>query len=317
MPLDVFPTDSMFDRRRHPDGMQFRTWHAADGWPHRAWRWDAQGSPRGSLLFQSGRADFIEKYLEACDHWHGRGWSVEGFDWRGQGGSGRFIPNAWADDRLSFDPLIDDLLAFVADWKARTPVPHVLVAHSMGAHVALRACAERGLKLDALVLVAPMLALNMRRVPQPVARAMVKGAMLLGIGHRAAWRDNLQDPRRQFRLTASRERYEDSQWWKQQVPGLALGPPSWNWLGAAIAGAQRIARRDVLETVTMPVLLEAAGLDLLVNNEAIAEAARRLPDAEQFVLPAARHEMLREADAQRLPALAAIDDFLDRKAPAR
>jgi lysophospholipase len=35
------------------------------------------------------------------------------------------------------------------------------------------------------------------------------------------------------------------------------------------------------------------------------------------VLPAARHEMLREADDQRLPALAAIDDFLDRKAPAR
>ncbi len=317
MPLDVLPADSTFDRRRHPDGMQFRTWTAADGWPHRAYRWDAQGSPRGSLLFQSGRADFIEKYLEACDHWHQRGWSVEGFDWRGQGGSGRFTPDAWADDRLSFDPLIDDLLAFVAEWKARTPGPHVLVAHSMGAHVALRACAERGLKLDALVLVAPMLALNMRRLPQPVARAMVKGATLLGIGHRAAWRDNLQDPRRQLRLTASRERYEDSQWWKRQVPGLALGPPSWNWLGAAIAGGQRIARRDALETVTMPVLLEAAGLDLLVNNDAIAEAARRLPDAEQFVLPAARHEMLREADDQRLPALAAIDDFLDRKAPAR
>jgi lysophospholipase len=185
----------------------------------------------------------------------------------------------------------------------------------MGGHVALRACAERGLTLDALVLVAPMLALNTRRIPMPLARTMVRGATLLGLGHRAAWRDNLADPRRQFRLTASRERYEDSQWWKRQVPGLALGPPSWNWLGAALAGATRIARRDALEAVAMPVLLEAAGLDRLVNNDAIGEAARRLPDAELLTLPAARHEMLREADDNRLPALAAIDDFLDRKAP--
>ena len=50
---------------------------------------------------------------------------------------------------------------------------------------------------------------------------------------------------------------------------------------------------------------------------AIAEAARRLPEAELLTLPTARHEVLREADENRLPALAAIDDFLDRKAPAR
>jgi len=317
MPLDVLPADSIFDRRRHPEGMRFWTWKAADGWAHRAWRWDAEGRPRGSLLFQSGRADFIEKYLEACDHWHGRGWFAEGFDWRGQGGSGRSVPGAWADDRLSFDPLIDDLMAFVADWKARTPGPHVLVAHSMGGHVALRACAERGLRLDALVLVAPMLALDTRRIPAPLARAMVRGAKLLGLGHRAAWRDDPADPRRQLRLTASRERYEDSQWWKRQEPGLALGPPSWNWLGAALAGAARIARPRALEAVATPVLLEAAGLDVLVDDGAIAEAARRLPEAELLTLPTARHEVLREADDNRLPALAAIDDFLDRKAPAR
>jgi len=319
MPVAALPAESPFDRRCYPDGLVLRTWTAADGWPHRAYRWAAAGPPRGSLLFQTGRADFIEKYLEACDHWHRGGWDVEGFDWRGQGGSRGGAPSAAPppDDRLSFDPLIDDLTAFVADWRVRTPGPHVIVAHSMGAHVALRACAERGLAPDALVLVAPMLALNTRRLPMWLARLAIAGAVRGGRGPREAWRDDVDDPARQFRLTASRERYEDSQWWKQAVPGLGVGAPSWNWLAAAMVGARRIARRGAVETVRTPVLLLEAGLDELVAGRAIEHVARRLPDAELVRLPDARHEILREADAQRLAGLAAIDSFLARKAPLR
>lgn len=313
----VLLSESDFDRRAYPDGMDFPVWHAADGWPHRAYRWPAAGGERrGSLLFQSGRADYIEKYLEACDHWHRLGWDIEGFDWRGQGGSRTFTGTLDPDDRLSFDPLIDDLATFVSEWKARTPGPHVLVAHSMGGHVALRACAEKGVALNALVLVAPMLALNTGHIPRFLASAVVGGAKLGGIGHRAIFRDNYSNPRRYLRLTASLPRYEDSQYWKRAIPGIAMGPPTWNWIGAALAGDRRIARKGELEGVRMPVLLLAAGLDKLVRDEAIAAAAKRLPDAEMKLLPTGRHELLREADENRLPALAAIDDFLDRRAPA-
>lgn len=312
-PTALLP-ESLFDRRAYPDGMDFPVWHAADGWPHRAYRWPAGGVRRGSLLFQSGRADYIEKYLEACDHWHRLGWDIEGFDWRGQGGSRTFTGTLDPDDRLSFDPLIDDLAAYVAEWKARTPGPHVLVAHSMGGHVALRACAERGVVLDALVLVAPMLALNTGHIPRFVASAVVGGAKLARLGRRAIFRDNYANPRRYLRLTASLPRYEDSQYWKRAIPGIAMGPPTWNWIGAALAGDRRIAREGELENVRTPVLLLAAGLDKLVRDEAIASAARRLPDAEMKLFPTGRHELLREADENRLPALAAIDDFLDRRA---
>ncbi len=317
MATTLFTPESEFDRRKHPDGMSFPVWMAADGWPHRAYRWPADGPRRGSLLFQSGRADFIEKYLEACDHWHLRGWDIEGFDWRGQGGSRRLTGALVPDDRLSFDPLIDDLVAFVTDWQARTPGPHVLVAHSMGGHVALRACAEKGMTLDALVLVAPMLALHTGFIPRIVARAVIGGARMAGLGARAAWHDDPRDPRRQLRLTGSLERYQDSQWWKRTTPGIGLGAPTWNWLGAAMAGARLIERKGVLERVATPVLLLAAGLDKLVRDAAIEDAARRLPNAEMKLLPTGRHELLREADENRLPALAAIDDFLDRRAPSR
>lgn len=320
MPAADLATESRFDRRRLPDGMAFHDWRAADGWRCRAYRWPADAVlSRGSLLFQSGRADFIEKYLEACDHWHARGWEIEGFDWRGQGGSRpadvRFGDRPAPDDRLSFDPLIDDLVLFVRDWQARTPGPHVIVAHSMGGHVALRACIERGLVPDALVLVAPMLALNTGFIPRPLVQALIGGARLAGWGDRPAWTDDPDDPRRQLRLTASRERYEDSQWWKTERPGMGIGTPTWNWLGAAMTGARRIGRRGALTKVRTPVLLLAAGFDKLVRDSAIEAAAWRLPAGEFRLLPTARHEILREADENRLLALAAIDDFLNRRAP--
>ena len=314
--------ESPFDRRRHPDGLAFHLWRAADGWPHRAYRWPADAAvARGSLLFQSGRADFIEKYLEACDHWHGEGWDIEGFDWRGQGGSrgdsDRVVRVGLADDRLSFDPLIDDFALFVRDWQARTPGPHVIVAHSMGGHVALRACADKGVVPDALVLVAPMLGLNTRRLPRWLARIAIAAAVAGGRGARAAWNDDFADPKRQLRLTASRVRYEDSQWWKQQVPCLATGAPSWNWLAAALAGGRRIAQRGALDRVTCPVLLIEAGLDALVDGNAIERAAGKLSDARLVRLADARHEILRDADGPRLAALAAIDSCLDSRVRAR
>jgi lysophospholipase len=321
MPVASLLAESAFDRRKHPDALVFSTWAAPDGWPHRAYRWPgaaaASGAtPRGSMIFQAGRIDFIEKYIEACDHWHQAGWAVEGFDWRGQGGSGRLYPGHPVDHRESFDPLIDDLAAYVAGWRARTPGPHVLVAHSMGAHVALRLVAERSVPLDALVLVAPMLRLNTGQIPPRLAPALVRIAMRAGLGRRAAWPDRRDDSRRQSRLTADRARYEDSQWWKAKMPELAGGPPSWGWLSAAFAAGDLIDRLP-LEQVRVPVLLLAAGRDKLVDGATIARVAARLPDAELRVFPDAAHELLREADADRLPAMAAIDDFLARRAPSR
>lgn len=311
--------DSALDRRKYPKALVFFEWKARDGWPHRAYRWPAKHPerPRGSLLFQSGRGDFIEKYLESCDHWWRQGWSVEGFDWRGQGGSGRLRPGEWTDHRESFDPLVDDLAAYVAEWQARTPPPHVIVAHSMGGHIALRLCAERGVTLDALVLVAPMLALNIRPLPVSLAHLLVWGMNGLGFARRSAREDRLTDPRRQFRLTADRARYDDSQWWKSKLPSLALGPPSWGWLKAALAGATRFARPGVLEAVRTPILFLVAGQDRLVDGQAIRAAAARLPDAALQSFPTAAHELLREADDNRLPAFAAIDAFLDARVPAR
>src|SRR5436305_2889240 len=116
-------------RRARPPGASFGTWNAPDGWALRRmdWQQDAPQKARGSLIFANGRGDFIEKYLEAYAHWHDLGWNVTAFDWRGQGGS---IGRGFGYE--SFDLLIDDLAALIADWRQAMPGPHVAIGHSMG-----------------------------------------------------------------------------------------------------------------------------------------------------------------------------------------
>src|ERR1700754_2697111 len=103
-------------RRVVPESAVFSTWSAPDGWAIRRLDWlQSKGKKsRGSLVFMGGRGDFIEKYLEAYADWHGRGWTVTAFDWRSQG---RSQGDMVRGNLTSFDPLIDDCAALLADWR--------------------------------------------------------------------------------------------------------------------------------------------------------------------------------------------------------
>lgn len=303
-------------RRAHPAGARFGVWTAPDGWAIRRMGWPQPDGapPRGSLIFAGGRGDFIEKYLEAFAHWHGRGWSVTAFDWRGQGAS---RGAGFAFD--SFDVLVDDLEALLAGWRAETPGPHVAIGHSMGGHLLLRALVERRPALDAAVLVAPMIAVNSAPIPDWLAPEMADAMCLLGFGTVSMWKapPALERPgsQRQRILTSSPERYEDEAWWWAKQPGWKLGPPSWNWMRAAFRSAAAAFTPERLAEVKLPLLLLGTERDRLVSPAAIRRTAGELADAELEMFAEAGHEILREADPVRLAALARIDAFLDRRAP--
>ncbi|SNS89472.1 lysophospholipase [Sphingomonas laterariae] len=306
------------DRRCRPADMRIDFVPAADGWPLRRFDWPAatDGPPRGSLLFQGGRGDFIEKYLEPLGHWHRAGWQLRGFDWRGQGGSGRFLADPAIGHAPDFARWVDDLDAIVADWLATTPGPHVLVGHSMGGHLVLRLLAERRPQVDAAILLAPMLGFAASGLPAWLARGLSAIACRLGLAERAAWgggRDAMP-AHRQRNLTHSAARYADELWWRAQHPELVVGAPSWGWIHAAAESMAGLARREVLATVETPLLILATRQDKLVDAKAIARAARFLPDARLHWFDHGAHELLRESDAVRLPALAAIDRFLEEVA---
>jgi lysophospholipase len=315
-------TAPKIDRRALPLGAGETVWVAPDG--HAIRRMDAPAPadrhPRGSLLFLPGRGDCYEKYVESLSQWQAEGWHVTALDWRGQARSGRVGRDDRTGHIADFAVWLDDLAAFWAIWSAQSPAPHVLVAHSMGGNLALRAVAERAVQPDALVLSVPMLGMLMLGLPQAPLHLFARLMARLGDPRRPAWPDNekpgYQDERR-FLLTHDASRFADEAWWREQRPDLRMGSPSWGWVESALAAIRRLEQPGVLERVTLPVLLIGTSADQLVSYPAIERAARRLPRGELLSFgEESAHEVLREVDAVRDVAMAAIAAFLDRVAPA-
>lgn len=310
-----------FDRRSIPAAAVETHWVLPDGHKLRRIDWPAGQPARGSLLFMPGRGDSYEKYLETLAYWAAQGWRVTAADWRGQAGSGRLGTDPVTGHIDDFAIWIADLAALWAEWRAGTPGPHVLVGHSMGGHLALRAVAEGKVDPQALVLSAPML--GVAGPPLPSWLLHTAARIMAGIGdrRRPAWKWSEKPGEvpadRINLLTNDPDRYADELWWREHRPELAMGPGSWGWMERAFASMRGLFRPGVLERIETPVLLIGVSEDKLVSYAAIAQAARRLPHGELLRFgEEAHHEILRESDPLRDSALAGIDEFLARNAPA-
>ena len=305
---------SLTRRRSVPPGAEIDDWTADDRWPVRTMGW-RRPDERASLLFIGGRADFIEKYSESCWAWTvDAGLNLATFDWRGQGGSGRLGGDAHRGHAEGFERWVADLDGLLAWSRKSFPGPHVVVAHSMGAHLLLRHLARGGAAPDRAVLLAPMMGINLPLRPAllaPVARF----AVAAGLGRRygplqRGYGERQRSATRRALLTGSEERFDDEHWWIDRHPELALGGVTWGWLASALGSIATLDAPGALESVKMPALVLIGADERLVDADAAKRTAARLPNARLIEVPDGRHELLRDADAPRRETLAAIAEFI-------
>lgn len=312
---------SPIDRRSIPAHAVEGFWQAGDGHELRRIDWPgAVGAERGSILFLPGRGDFYEKYIESLEEWHRAGWKVTALDWRGQAGSGRL-----GDDKLTghvedFGDWVSDLRHFWSAWKADSPAPHVLIAHSMGGHIVARALIDDAVDPDAVVLSAPMLGMAGPPLPLPVLHSVARVMANFGSPKRPAWKwsekPGEMPARRRDLLTHDDQRYADELWWREKRPELAMGPGSWRWVERAYASIRELEAPGAMERVNIPVLVVSTSNDKLVKHESAVRASQRFPKGELAEFgEEAHHEILREVPEVRSRAMQMIADFLDRVAP--
>lgn len=314
------PRNISINRRAIPADAVESMWHADDDWAIRRIDWQGASPPRGSLLFLPGRGDHYEKYLETLAYYADAGWRVTAIDWRGQGNSGRLLADPQVGHVDDFATWIADLRSFWRSWKQQTPGPHVVMAHSMGGHLVMRALVEKAIDPDAVVMSAPMLGIQTGGLPLALNHAFAKLMVKLGKGEVAAWKvsEKPMSPMsmRGKMLTHDDARYEDEIAWWDLRPNVKLGPPSWHWVERAIASIRELEAPGALEAVTTPILLLATTGDQLVSTPRVIKDSKRLPNAETLIFgKEAAHELLREADPVRDQCLARIDSFLDTRAP--
>ena len=312
----------MIDRRSIPDDALETTWKAQDGWEIRRidWKLDSGTDIRGSILFLPGRGDHYEKYLETLDHYARDGWNVTSVDWRGQGLSGRYLADQHVGHIDDFATWIGDLRYFYGQWEAENEGPHVVIAHSMGGHLAMRAAVEGAIHPDALILSAPMLGIHTGGLPLWLNHAFARLMEKLGRGKMPAWKVS-EKPMSPFDLRAKilthdADRYADELFWWEKRPGVKLGPASWHWIERAIASIRLMGEDGKLENMKIPTLLMATTEDQLVSTKRIIKDAGRLPNSEILIFgKEAAHELLREEDGVRGKCLDAMNSFMDKYAP--
>lgn len=293
-----------------PDGTRVRVGH----WP------SATGGHRRIVLCH-GRTEFLEKYAETIGELTARGFAVWSMDWRGQGASDRALKNPHKGHIDRFETYLDDLTWFFDTIVGRNENTGdntgggetVLMAHSMGGHITLRAVLEGRIKPDRFILSAPMIDLPMRGISRYATTGLCRAMTGMGLGDRYVVGTGDYDPARVTfdgnPLTGDRARFDAIHAAIAANPVVAMGGPTFSWLNATFQSIRALRNLSAASPRICPTLLFTALDDTVVSVTAQTAMAASLPDCEQVQIAGARHEILHETDAIRAQFWDAFDRF--------
>lgn len=286
----------------------------ADGARLRFASWRPTVKPvRGTVVIVQGRAEFIERYSETVAELRRRGFHVLSFDWRGQGGSQRFVKRARKGHVGWLRHYESDLALAMAQMRELLPAPYFVLAHSMGAALCLDAARRDALPVSRMVAIAPMLGLTLIERPQAASR-LASTLFWLGLGRffvpGGGETAIATKPFEGNRLTGDPVRYARNSALSAAARELAIGDPTIAWVRTAFQLMARLNAPSAALEVRVPTLVIAAGRDPVVSTPAIERFAARLKTGQALVLPTARHEILMETDDIRAQFWAAFDAFI-------
>lgn len=311
--MELFPTP----QNPLPEGAVAVAVKTRDGVTLRAMT-AVQEVSRGTVVVIGGRGDYMERYFETMRDLMARGFSVAALDVRGQGGSQRPLSNPYRNHVRSFSDHDEDLRAFMSQVVLPTcPGPYFAIGHSTGGNILIRALPKRNW-FARTVATAPLIGLLYGGWPVPVAHILVFLATHAGLG----WmflpgqrkvplgRDDFPgNP-----LTSDPVRWARDSGTLEVAPQLGTGAPTFSWLRAALKSTRMLRRMDRRTRLQSPLLVIAAGLDQVVDNQAIRRFAKNVPGVSLVSIAEAQHEILTEADPIREQFFAAFEAFVSEDA---
>ncbi len=262
------------------------------------------GAARGTICLVQGRTEYIEKYFETVADFQKRGFAVATFDWRGQGGSDRLIPDRRLGHVRQFDDYWVDLRAFHANiLLPDCPAPYYLVGHSMGGLVSLIAATRDRMMFDRVFLSSPMVGLGGQPLSFSGMAAVADIVSFLGLGRMPVGRaaDEVPSARRfpGNPLTSDLRRYMVTVDTWAERPDLIVAKPTFRWAAAAMHAMADAGGDAFPAAIRVPVLMLAAARDEVVSTAFTEQLGLRMRTGRHMVVPAARHELFMESDPIR------------------
>jgi lysophospholipase len=302
-----------------PDDVVVGVLTTSDGVELRFARWAPPPGRKGTVCIFHGRTEFIEKYFELVRELRARGFAVATIDFRGQGLSQRQLADPRKGHVGRFDEYETDLESFMKQIVLPDcPPPYYALGHSTGAAVLLRIGAKGHRWFDRMVLCAPLLQLSTVSFPR-YSEMVVRLLRMIGRGHgyipggdssvvaAKPFIGNIltTDPVRHARTVAVLE----------AEPALGVGSPTVGWACAAFEAMRQFDDPAYTAKIHQPVLMIAAGRDVIVSTPKIESYATRLRAGSHLIIAGAKHEIMMEQDRYRAQFWAAFDAFVPGTPP--
>lgn len=277
----------------------------------------SRGPARGSVIVAPGRTEFIEKYFEVIRELQSRGFAVFCIDWRGQGMSGREVDNPLKGHLANFDDPVNDLSTALKLLGDKLPRPYIVLAHSMGGAIILRALQTRRVDVDGAVFTAPMWGIaGLSDVAKWYVRFMTSigaaGAFAPSVDHK--WK---REPFKKNPVTHDKERHARAQGLIAEEPRLALAGPTNGWVAAAAETTEGFLQPSALAHIRIPVGIATASQEQLVDSSSHDAVAAQLADAKHITIDGAKHEIMMELDPLRAQFWSLFDEIAAKVAPVR
>ena len=277
--------------------------------------WNLEGK-KGTIILQSGRTEFIEKYYEVISEFIDRGFCVAMMDWRGQGLSSRKTNNERIGHIDRFETYDQDLVRVVNEClKSKCPDPFIGFGHSMGGCLMTSYFISPENELSRCILSAPMVSVRANAVSRR-AVSLLGIFENLGLGafpmQRPSWDEDSgwqEEPFLENALTTDKVRFNRTFKFLSQFPDLGIRGVTVGWLKHALKRTNDFKLLDWSLVIKKPLLLLDATNDKLVNSS-INRKLLGQSGLTTIISMESQHEIMMEKDEIRKKAWDAIDQFL-------
>ena len=286
---------------RPPEGGRAAFVPGAGGSRMRIAIWKAGGrKKRGTVLLVHGLCECIEKHASTIGELLARGFDAVAFDLAGHGLSSDPPPER-VRDFSAYDENLDAAIGSLRGRKLARPL--LGLGHSMGGALLLAAAGRHSRAFAGIFLSAPMLgirALESASFMQPL------NSLLAALRYSPFFSFPKFVPHNYTSDMHARIHYQAL---LLSHPQLEPRVPIVPWCQGAIDYMERIADRQFIEAVSLPVAVAIAEAEVLVSNRQARSVAGDLRRGSLFEIAGAQHELLQERPELRDRMWQHIDGF--------
>ena len=261
--------------------------------------------PRGIIVLAPGQSEFIEIYYELVNDFNRNNYDVWIIDWKGQGGSDHIDP----DENRALNNFLNDkhdLEKFLREVVVRKDgLPLILLAHSMGAHIALRMLEDTPNLVDLTILTAPMITVKTGMYPHNMSSILASIVVSSGLGRWYAPGNSKWVERPNFKAsdnenTSDPVRSMWKEYWRISRPDLRKSyGVTYQWFHNYSHSRDELLQSQKLLLGSSKILMTIPLKDVLVIPEASLELCAKMINCKSIIYENARHELYLEENKVR------------------